>query len=120
MIEFKIDVATTSPKRFDPWKITAIICVLLSAYLIISPRTPAPTAHPNNSVEVAKAHSPDEATMQEAKATYKPKSIRENLERAKQVAKGFKEQPGEEHMDRMKRFNDYVIEATKEDVRIPK
>lgn len=114
------EVVINAPKKFDPWKITAILSVLLSAYLIISPRLPAPTAHPINSVSVTKAHSSDEATMQEAKKTYKPKSIRENLERAKQVAKGFKEQPGEEHMDRMKRFNDYVLEATKEDVKVPK
>ena len=120
MNEQKVEVAIKAPKKFDAWKITAILSVLLSAYLIISPRTPAPTAHPINSVEVVKAHSPDEATMQEAKKTYKPKSIRENLARAKEIAKGFKEQPGEEHMDRMKRFNDYVLEETKEDVKVQK
>lgn len=120
MNEKKVEVAITAPKKFDAWRITAILSVLLSAYLIISPRLPAPTAHPINSVSITKASSPDQTTMQEAKATYKPKSIRENLERAKQVANGFKEQPGEEHMDRMKRFNDYVLEATKEDVKVPR
>lgn len=119
MNEKKIEAAI-APTKFHPWKITAIMCAMLSAYLMISPRTPAPTVHPNNSVEVAKAHSPNEATMQEANVAYKPKSIRENLARAKEIANGFKEQPGEEHMDRMKRFNDYVIEATKKDVTVPK
>lgn len=104
----------------DPWKITAIACVLLSAYLIISPRMPAPTAHPINSVSVTKAQSPDQILMQEAKEAYKPKSIRENLARAKEITNGFKEKQDEEPMDRMKRFNEYVLEATKEDVKVPK
>lgn len=106
--------------NIDPWKITAIALVLLSAYLIISPRMPAPTAHPINSVSVTKAQSPDQAMMQEAKEAYKPKSIRENLARAKEVMRGFEEKKDEEPMDRMKRFNEYVLEATKEDVKVPK
>jgi len=106
--------------NIDPWKITAIAFVLLSAYLIISPRMPAPTAHPINSVSVTKTQSPDQAMMQEAKEAYKPKSIRENLARAKEVMRGFEEKKDEESMDRMKRFNEYVLEATKEDVKIPR
>lgn len=110
--------AVITPRKFAPWKITAIACVFLSAYLIISPRLPAPTAPPINSVSVTKAHSPDQAMMQEAKEAYKPKSIRENLARAKEVMRGFEEKKVEEPMDRMKRFNEYVLEATKEDVKV--
>ena len=104
--------------NIDPWKITAIAFVLLSAYLIISPRMPAPTARPVNSAAVTKVQSPDQAMMQEAKEAYKPKSIRENLARAKEVMRGFEEKKDEEPMDRMKRFNEYVLGATKENVKV--
>ena len=110
--------AINTPTKFDPWKITAILCVLLSAYLMISPRMDAPAKEPVNLVESVKKPTIDSITMQEAKATYKPKSIRENLARAKEVMAGFKEKKDEEPMDRMKRFNDYVLEATKEDVKV--
>lgn len=110
----------TRKTQIDPWKITAILCVFLSAYLMISPRMEAPRKEPVNLVEPLKKPTIDSVTMQEAKETYKPKSIRENLARAKEVMRGFEEKKDEEPMDRMKRFNDYVLEATKEDVKVPR
>lgn len=119
MIENK-NIIENEPKQIAPWKITAILCVFLSAYLMISPRMDTPTKEPVNLVEPLKKPTIDSVTMQEAKETYKPKSIRENLARAKEVMRGFEEKKDEEPIDRMKRFNEYILEATKEDVKVPR
>lgn len=111
---------TNEAKRVDTWKIAAIACVVVSGFLTFNMfNTPPEPVKTEQIAEARSLPSLDQATMQEAKETYKPKSIRENLARAKEVMRGFKEQPGEEPMDRMTRMNEYIKEATKEDVKMP-
>lgn len=113
------------PQRIETWKVVAIAGALVAGYFVMTP-SPKPS-HTQAVVQVedqaqAKADklTVDQTTIVEAKKAYKPKSIAENLARAKQVMAGFKEVPGEQMVDRMDRMNKYVLEATKEDVKYPK
>jgi len=113
-----------APKRIAVWKVVTGFAIVIACYLAFSPSHKTPTHAAIAQVEAQAQEkivplTVDQTTMVEAKKAYKPKSIRENLARAKEIMSGFKEKPGEEMVDRMDRMNKYVLEATKEDVKYP-
>ena len=114
--EQKQDPTTdTLDTRFSRTKFYTILVVALLACVAVKASLNVSSAVESvNSKPIVAIQPVAPPAVEPEKTPYRPPTFKESFARATKMRDGFKEIPGEDHMVRMKRFQEYVLESAKQ------